>query len=88
MVYVTFMGGSERTGVDPGAVLSTPSGVSRSLAPGTPGMARGLAREKERHPDIGQDRVQAVIALACAGIGHMMESRSHGEGDTLRGEVL
>ena len=46
MVYVSFMGGSERTGVDPGAVLSTPSGGSRSLAPGTPGMARGLAREE------------------------------------------
>ena len=55
---------------------------------GTPGLARRLAREKERHPDIGQDRVQAIIALACTDIGDMMEPCPHGEGDTLRGEVL
>jgi hypothetical protein len=66
----------------------TPSGVSHSLALGTPDLARRLAREKERHSDIGQDRVQGVIALACAGIGNMMEPRSHGESDTLCGEVL
>lgn len=66
----------------------TPSSASRGLVLGTPGLASRLAREKERHPDIGQDRVQAFIALACAGIGNMMEPCPHSEGDTLRGEVL
>lgn len=78
----------KRTVFDPGAALPTPSGISRSLALGTPDLARRLAWKKERHPDIGQDRVQASIALACAAIGNMMEPRPHGEADTLRGEVL
>jgi len=55
MIYVTFIAGSERTRFDPGAVLTTSSGVSHGIALGAPGRARGLARKNERPPDRDQD---------------------------------
>jgi hypothetical protein len=55
MIYGTFIVGAERTRVDPGAGLTTASGVRHGFALGTPGRARGLVRKKERPPDRDQD---------------------------------